>query len=748
MVLFFSISIFTGAFLLFLVQPLVAKMLLPYYGGAPAVWNTCMLFFQVMLLFGYACSHLLTKRFKVNFQFLIYLVILLSPLLVLPIDFDESAIPPAGHQTAVWLLRSLLFKVGVPFFVVASISPLLQRWFSYSDHPQSEDPYFLYSASNAGSLLSLISYPVLFEVFWDSTALSRLWRGGYIFLIILILLCIASLRSRLVVRGNLSNLKRCSQMNRASEPLSFKVVSFWVVASFAPSALMLSVTNHVTTNLAAVPLLWVLPLSLYLLTFVIAFARNQIVPQRWVQRVLPFFILPIVPTIFISAKAELFLIPCHLIMFFLLALACHTELAQSRPPKTRLTEFYLLMSLGGALGGVFVAIISPLLFSSIIEYPISLFLILVVLTRFSVDPKGSGKRKWDVVGPIVLALAILFFLIASRAFGLKDGSILQLILVFGPSAIVVFSFKERPWRFAFAYGVLLIAVSVVASAGNDSQLYAGRNFFGIKHIAENEQKTIRYLRHGTTLHGAQYIDATMHGEPLSYYHRKGPVGEVFKALYETKEKLNVAVIGLGVGTIASYIGEGSKITFFEIDSAVKDIAEDQRYFNFLTTVSGELEIIVGDGRVQLSKAADGTYDVIILDAFSSDSIPVHLLTSEAIALYKSKIKESGILVFHISNRFIDLKPVLAKHANTFRMTAVSKYDQKPLEESETDRLPSDYGVMGASDSEAIGRLQKNGGWKELAVDPTVASWTDKYSNIINVLKPIDLSIGSLGKHQN
>jgi predicted O-methyltransferase YrrM len=339
-------------------------------------------------------------------------------------------------------------------------------------------------------------------------------------------------------------------------------------------------------------------------------------------------------------------------------------------------------------------------------------------------------------------------LIASRAFGLKDGSILQLILVFGPSAIVVFSFKERPWRFAFAYGVLLIAVSVVASAGNDSQVYAGRNFFGIKHVAENEQKTIRYLRHGTTLHGAQYIDATMHGEPLSYYHRKGPVGEVFKALYETKEKLNVAVIGLGVGTIASYIGEGSKITFFEIDSAVKDIAEDQRYFNFLTTVSGELEIIVGDGRVQLSKAADGTYDVIILDAFSSDSIPVHLLTSEAIALYKSKIKESGILVFHISNRFIDLKPVLAKHANTFRMTAVSKYDQKPLEESETDRLPSDYGVMGASDSEAIGRLQKNGGWKELAVDPTVASWTDKYSNIINVLKPIDLSIGSLGKHQN
>jgi len=406
------------------------------------------------------------------------------------------------------------------------------------------------------------------------------------------------------------------------------------------------------------------------------------------------------------------------------------------------------MSLGGALGGVFVAIISPLLFSSIIEYPISLFLILVVLTRFSVDPKGSGKRKWDVVGPIVLALAILFFLIASRAFGLKDGSILQLILVFGPSAIVVFSFKERPWRFAFAYGVLLIAVSVVASAGNDSQLYAGRNFFGIKHVAENEQKTIRYLRHGTTLHGAQYIDATMHGEPLSYYHRKGPVGEVFKALYETKEKLNVAVIGLGVGTIASYIGEGSKITFFEIDSAVKDIAEDKRYFNFLTTVSGELKIIVGDGRLQLSKTADGTYDVIILDAFSSDSIPVHLLTSEAIALYKSKIRESGILVFHISNRFIDLKPVLAKHANTFRMTAVSKYDQKPLEESETDRLPSDYGVMGASDSEAIGRLQKNGGWKELAVDPTVASWTDKYSNIINVLKPIDLSIGSLGKHQN
>jgi hypothetical protein len=748
MVILFSISIFTGAFLLFLVQPLMAKMLLPYYGGAPAVWNTCMVFSQVMLLLGYACSHLLTKRFKSHFQFLIYFIILLSPLLVLPIDFDESAIPPAGHQTVFWLLRSLLFKVGLPFFVVASISPLLQRWFSYSDHPQSEDPYFLYSASNAGSLLSLISYPVLFEVLWDSTALSRLWRDGYIFLIILIFLCIIALGRCRVFRGHLSDAKQGSQIDPIAAPLSLKMVSFWVFASFAPSALMLSVTNHITTNLAAVPLLWVLPLSLYLLTFILAFARRQILPQRWVLRVLPFFILPIVPVVFISSKAELFLIPCHLIMFFILALACHTELAQSRPPKSRLTEFYLLMSVGGALGGVFVAIISPMLFSSIIEYPISLFLTLVVLTRFSIDSKENGKRIWDVISPIVLALAIVLFLTVSRVLGLKDGSIIQLLLVFGPTALIVFSFKERPWRYALAYGVLLIAVSVIARAGDDSQVYAGRNFFGTKHIVENEQRTIRYLRHGTTLHGAQYVDTTRKREPLSYYHRKGPIGEVFTALYKTKENLNVAVVGLGVGTIASYIREGSKITFFEIDSAVKDIAEDKRHFNFLSTISGKFEIIVGDGRLQLSKATDGIYDLIILDAFSSDSIPVHLLTSEAVALYKSKIKASGILVFHISNRFINLKPVLAKHAEAFGMKAVSKYDQNLSTESEKDRLPSDYGVMGTNDSKVIDRLQENGGWKDLAVDPTVAPWTDKYSNIIDVLKPIDLSIRFLGRKRN
>jgi len=371
-----------------------------------------------------------------------------------------------------------------------------------------------------------------------------------------------------------------------------------------------------------------------------------------------------------------------------------------------------------------------------------------VLTRFSIDSKKNGTRSWDVISPGILALAIVLFLIVLKSFGIKDGSTMQLLLVFGPSALFVFSFKERPWRFALAYGVLLIAVSVIASAGNDIQVYVGRNFFGAKRIVENEQKTIRYLIHGTILHGAQFIDVTRQGEPLSYYHRKGPVGDVFTALSETKGNLNVAVIGLGVGSTASYIGEGSKITFFEIDSAIKDIAVDKQYFNFLSSMSGAFEIIVGDGRLLLNKAADGIYDVIILDAFSSDSIPIHLLTREAIDLYRSKIGASGILVFHISNRFFDLKPVLAKHAEVFGMTAVSKHDQKLSSEIEMDRFPSEYAVIGKTGSEVIDRLQKMGGWEALVVNPSVTSWTDKYANIIRLLKPIDPSIWTLKCNKN
>jgi uncharacterized MAPEG superfamily protein len=730
----FSIAILSSAFLLFLIEPLVAKMLLPYYGGAPAVWNTCMIFFQAMLLLGYCYSHLLSKKIGLRAQVIVHLVISILPLVFLPIGFDESAAPPSDAEPAYWLLWVLTLNVGLPFFALASVSPILQKWFSGLNHRLSDDPYFLYAASNAGSFLALLSYPLVCERLWTSQELSGLWRYGYLVSVVLIFLCSLVAYQRRAAVSAVPRVALDGAAAGAGAPLSFRTALFWVFAAFVPSALMLAVTNHITTNVAAVPLLWVLPLCLYLLTFVMSFARKPPVSLEKVRRLLPFVVLPCMLLLFISIKLELLMVPVHLALFLVVALACHGELADKRPAKERLTDYYLLISLGGALGGIFVAIVSPMVFKTIVEYPVSLFLALIVMTRFEINRMAKGGTAGDIIAPAALAVGLVLVVAASRWVDIENGSLIQVLVIFVPSALIVFSFRERPWRFALAYGVVLAALWFTIKAGDENRIYQGRNFFGAKHISENPEKKVRYLYHGTTLHGAQYIEESRQTEPLTYFTRKGPLGDVFEVLYRQGYDLRIGVIGLGAGTIASYVRKGSRITFYEIDGDILELAGNGRYFSYLDRMEGDGEIVIGDGRLKLKETADKTYDAIIVDAFSSDAIPVHLLTQEAFALYKSKTKDDGTLVFHISNRFLDLRPVLAGNADHLGLECMEKFDRVSTSGDDPLRHASHYAVLSPEGSAAKQFLTQERGWGLLGPDRRTTLWTDRYSNILGLLK--------------
>jgi predicted O-methyltransferase YrrM len=583
-------------------------------------------------------------------------------------------------------------------------------------------------------------YPFLFERLWGAVELSAIWRYGYIALTVLVAAClIAAWRTR-PGREIRAAAEFRAEDHTAFVPVSLKNCVFWVFAALVPSALMLGVTNHITTNIATFPLLWVLPLCLYLLTFVIVFARKQIVPHKFVIKVLPFLILPLALTLFVSSMLEFVLIPFHLMLFFVVALACHGELAQSRPAKSRLTEYYFLMALGGAVGGIFVTIVSPMLFKNIIEYPVTLFLALLVLTKFSFDRSQPKRNMWGLLWLIDLLAILILFVAASKFYGINNGTFTQLLYIFVPSAIIVFTFRKNPWRFALAYGTLLVAIGLTTNEGNNQLVYQSRNFYGSKRIVENEGKTGRAMFHGTTLHGAQYLDAPMQIEPVAYYNRKGPLGDIFDVLSKKEKKLSIAVVGLGTGTVASYVGAGSKVTFYEIDSAIKEIADDKQYFTYLRNIQGDYEIAVGDGRLLLNKSSNGTYDMIFLDAFNSDSVPVHLMTREALSIYKAKIKTDGILVFHITNRFIDLKPVLASHAHHFEMAAVTRYDRITGSENQKDRLSSEYAVLSLKTSAVTNTLLDSYGWKSLGSGVTMSPWTDQYSNVVSLFKFKDLNI--------
>jgi hypothetical protein len=716
----FSVTIFLGSSLVFLVQPMFAKVALPWLGGSPSVWNTCILFFQTTLLLGYLYAHLSTRWLGVRRQIYCQLILVLAPLIVLPLTAGGGP-PPASANPVWWLLGTMTVRVGLPFFVVSTSAPLLQRWFATLPVPSARDPYFLYSASNLGSMIALLGYPLVLEPMVGTQQQMWLWSGGYLFLIALTAACAMSVRA---FGGSLGSDTASDDVNR-SEGASGRKPLQWMVLSFVPSSLLLGVTTHISTDIAAVPLLWVLPLALYLATFVLTFSSREIIPHRWLVRALPALILCCLLTILLNGRVS-WLIPLHVVTFFASAMVCHRELAQRRPPAQRLTEFYLWMSFGGMLGGVFNSLLAPQLFSGILEYP--LLLAVAALLRPSPGYRQSRVDSWGVL--VVVPGLVLLFSLGLFGIGALPAAVglRPFLLALAVVLAIAYMWANRPEAFG-AMALLFVAVTAFGRPSTSGTvLLAARSFFGVHRVVDAPDHTYHVLQHGSTTHGREQLSVDNRCSPTGYYHPSSPIGQLIAA--RAGQLDDVAVVGLGSGAMACYAEPNRPWTFYEIDPLVERIARNPRYFTYLQNSRGRLNVVLGDARVSLQQAPDKAYDLIVLDAFSSDAIPVHLLTREAIHLYFSRLRSEGVVAVHISNRYLKLEPVLAALAERDGLFALASVDDRISEtEMNVGKFPSHWVVM-ARTAQPLARLVGQAGWRSPDFKPRVRVWTDDYSNIL------------------
>jgi len=774
--LLFAATLFVSASLLFMVQPMVGKMVLPLLGGSPAVWNACMVFFQLLLLLGYQYAHFVTGKYDTKRQWLIHLAVLALPLAAFvlslllgarhsPIAIVESLAPSGQGSPVLSVLALLTVAIAIPFFVISTSAPLLQKWFAYTGHPSARDPYFLYSASNLGSMISLLGYPLLIEPNLSIVGQAWLFAGGFVVLAGMIFVCGRAATHPIGTppvgavltsppRGATKPDARASAGRAEPTPVPAPPSESapdplrklrWVFLAFVPSTLMLGVTFHMTTDIASIPLLWVGPLALYLLTFIIAFGR---VPD-WFRVVIgnlaPVLILLLVFVLISGVNPGVGItLLLHMLTFFAAALMCHYELARDRPSPKYLTGYFLLMSIGGVLGGVFNSLVAPLVFPHAFEYPIALIAACLMVPRLvggspeaaAAMPADRGRSRQqkialalDLLIPVLLGVTFHYLRLlptldwfeswckgVATTLSLAPETI-RVIFVFAVPVMICFFFVDRPLRFALC----VLAVLGYSSYREASRglIHSERSFFGILKIEEDvdlqrpifrdEDGKLRWcgqieyyrLVHGTTLHGTQVrkldnnvldmfqamtalhpwdnivVAGANHAfnpreEPLTYYHRTGPVGAMVSELRTRKggadAKSPFAMVGLGTGSASCYVLPGQRLTFYEIDPAVKHlVADTDAYFSYVTdgrrrarlAPGGDLDIRMGDARLKLKEDTDARYSLLLVDAFSSDSIPVHLLTVEAVQLYLDRMPEDGILALHISNKFVRLEPVVS-----------------------------------------------------------------------------------------
>jgi hypothetical protein len=729
-ILLITATTFLAAFLTFLLEPLVAKMILPLFGGTPSVWNTCVLFFQAMLLAGYAYSHLAASTTRWRKLAIVHLLLLGIPLAVLPIAIGAEWAPRLGTPPVLWQLWLLLATAGLPFFAVSATTPMVQRWLSATSHQSGRDPYHLYAASNLGSLIALLAFPSLLEPALDLSRMSRLWTAGYVFLLILVAACAAAtLRS--APSHPTTPIHEDTCLPRTSSRLR------WFALAFIPSSLMLSVTTHLSTNVAAAPLLWVIPLAIYLATYILAFARRRLFSVALLERWMPLVVL-LLAIVLLTEGLEpppWVLFPLHLGGLFLLSLACHGQLADLRPHVSRLTEYYLWIALGGLAGGVFNALLAPALFTGIAEYPI--VLVLACLIRRT--PDGAKDAFPTTVRALLLKDALPAALLGLFAFGLVRAAQTMRLgvgpeavgLSLGLPAVVCYLFLMRPVRFALALAALFLAGAWGASQSD--VVFASRTYYGLHRV--RHEASFNRLYHGPTLHGIQNSDPTARREPLAYYHRSGPAGSLFRALETNGRELGrIGIVGTGVGSLAAYGRAGQRWTFYELDPTVAFLAKDSGYFTFWKDSAASLRMVVGDGRISLTRETDDRYDLLILDAFSSDAVPAHLLTREALQLYLQRLTANGTLAFHISNRFLDLETVVGSLARDAGIEAVSWADLALSDaQRRAGKLPSHWVVLSA-DPRLTALLKTSGGWKPVEPAPGGPVWTDRFSNLLGVFR--------------
>jgi spermidine synthase len=697
MALLYVCTLFVSAALLMMIQPLSARMVLPYLGGTPGVWNTCMLFFQTGLLAGYLYAYGLARWLPGGRAVFVHVTLLLLSWWMLPIDLPRPEAAPAAPL--VWLLTALLLAIALPYIILASMAPLLQRWFASASFG---DPYFLYAASNAGSFAGLLAYPFLIEPQWTLHQQAELWRWGYAGLIALTLACgAARLRSRSSAEPPVS---------MPSPTVSWSQRLRWLLLALVPSSLLLSVTSYLTTDIAAIPLFWVVPLALYLLTFTLVFAARPIVRWAMLTRWQPLVIVVLMLLWLREANEPLAVV-----------LVLHAELARTRPAPARLTEFYFWLALGGALGGAFNTLLAPLVFSGYAEYPLMIALAAALRSGEEAQPASF----WDWVAPALLGAFTALVMALNR--WLRWEASLSVFLVYLVPLVACYTLQGRPLRFALAVAAIFLA-SLLDPGVHGPSAYRVRSFFGVHRVTE--QEGLRRLVHGNTVHGQQFVEPAKRREPLTYYHRTGPMGQMLATLEGDARRGRIGLVGLGAGSLAAYAQAGDRWTFFEIDPAVVHIARDGGLFTFLSDSRGDIDIVLGDARLTLSQTAD-RFRLLVIDAFGSDAIPWHLLTREAVELYRSRLQERGILAFHISNRYVDLEPVLANQAREMGWYCGVIED---LSGKEIERHPGKSASKWLFLAERREHLPGPAlGLRPGRADPHLRPWTDDYANLLPVI---------------
>ena len=722
----YAAAIFLSAALLFAVQPMFTKMVIPKLGGSPSVWSVAMVFFQAVLLAGYAYAHVLTSYLPGRRSIIVHLVVMVAALFFLPLAIAPWwGRPPADATAAFWLIGLFTVSIGLPFFALSANGPLLQAWFARTDHPAAANPYFLYAASNIGSFLALISYPFLVEPFSRLGQQTLAWTVLFVMLIALIAWC-----GMLMLRSPRS--AEATAAEAPSVPPAWRDAAIWVVLAAVPSALLISVTSYISTDIAAAPFMWVIPLALYLVTFVIVFSTRPLLPHSWVVSIEPVFIVALVSMIVYDyRKFPLWLLVLNVVAFFVIALVCHGELSRRRPAARHLTGFYMWMSTGGVIGGIFAGLIAPNIFTWVAEYPA--LIVLAILCRPGLVMPTDTKTRLLWLGAAAIVAVAAYPGLTARY--VTDENVFNWTI--GAMLVIAGLVSREPLPFAAVIAVAFIIGH--AYKPDAEQRETMRSFFGVHKITETTDGQYRVFLHGTTIHGAERLRDD-NGHPITdkpplitYYHPNSPMGVTVKAVWaRVAGPIKVAVVGLGTGTFACHAEPADDFTFYEIDASVQKMARDPNYFSYIAKCKPDVPIVLGDARLTLAEAKD-KYDLIVLDAFTSDAIPIHLMTREAMATYVERLAPHGIVLMHVSNRHMELATVVAgiAHANGL----VSRVNNRGSRGDEDDSkyVFTSTVVISAREEADFGVLLEDQDWSVVEQPAGQRVWTDDYSNVIGAV---------------
>lgn len=730
MIWVYHLTAFLSAFLLFQIQPITSKAVLPLFGGSYIVWSSCMVFYQTILLAGYFYAHVVQRRFKVLSYGRLHCILIFLPLFFFPFQFYAHSHLSGLLPLTMAVFAILTFSVGLPVFMLSTTSLVLQRWLANSELSQRKNPYVLYAASNAGSIAALLTYPTIAEPLADISMQGNLWWGGYALLAVLYLICLPRKKKENALQDKTQTIQ-----SPGSRP-ALSVMSKWFLLSAAPSAAFVATTNVLTFDMAAVPLLWVLPLSIFLFAFVLAFKTKPWNPPilrpllKWsvITGMVAFLLTQMQYTLPWQAA-----LPLYLLVLFVLCISCANQLHTVRPIEERyLTDYYLLIALGGVSGSMLVTWIIPLMTNSLLEYPLSFVLVLLAITQKKTKPGTSGASWATLTAWAATACfsVTVMPIIMQKVFGAgSDLQWLKIMLVAFPFAISLLAVSHRKTGFALTVAVSTLFMShtqiLMLGGRNVTQI---RNYYGIYRIYEKDG--LKYLQHGTTQHGRQYTTGVLKSTPIGYYHPSTPLASVLEC-----DKLKFkkpAMVGLGTGALAAYMGTGQTLHIYELDPDNIPIAENHfTYLDLARQKGADIHFVIGDGRIKLREKPANSHDLLVIDAFNSGSIPVHLLTVDALDEYMRVVSDNGIVIFHVSNRFLRLEPVIYSNAKALGLFVCHKLYEKNSPDTETTQL------VAVSRSKAVHEIMtKELDWRPSPPGALPEPWTDQYCNIFSALRPI------------